>query len=572
LEAQSVWQIAEPDPSTSAALGAALGVSPLVAAVLVNRGVVDVDSAARFLDPRLDDLLDPLALPDMERAVDRLERAIAQGETIFVHGDYDTDGVTSAALCVRALTALGAQVIGHVPKRSDGYDLQRVGVDKARAAGAHLILTADCGSCALDPIAYANACGIDVVVTDHHRPGPVLPDAVAVVNPYREDAPDVPFRELCGAGVAFKVLDALVARILPLNREQFRKQFVDLAALGTVADMTPLIGENRILVAHGLRALGSGKKAGITALLRSMGLEGQSIDASTISFRLGPRLNAAGRIEDAAIAYRLLTTKDADEAEQLAVQMDVLAQRSREATEHATREALIDAFLPEHEARRVLVLARAGWGPGITGIVAIRLVEQVRKPVLLLTYHADRDEYGGSGRTFGDFNLLGALHGCADLLGRYGGHSGAAGISVPAANLEALRERLDALAEGIEVTPPTLQIDAEVDSGAALSTALVESLDRLAPFGNANSEPTFMTRGATVVEVKRVGKDANTLHLGIQIPGTPRPFKVVRFRCGELAEQLSAGNTVDIVYTPKLNVWRDRIGVDLWLKDIRSAA
>ncbi|MBC7805625.1 MAG: DHH family phosphoesterase, partial [Akkermansiaceae bacterium] len=293
------WQIATPDQATVDKLVGALGLSPITAALLVNRGVCTPDAVRSFLAPDLSDLSDPYRFPDMEAAVDRLAFAVESKEKIFVHGDYDADGVTSAALCVRALQSLGGDVSGYVPRRSDGYDLQKPGVDKANALGAKLILTADCGVQAVEPVAYAKKLGIDVVVTDHHRPGKVLPDACAVVNPYRDDRAAIArtsvlgFQDYVGVAVAFKTLDALTGRIRPTARAAFRKNFLDLVALGTVQDMAPVIGENRLFVTHGLTALASSQKKGIQTLLTHFGLDkGETLLSEHISFRFGPFLNS----------------------------------------------------------------------------------------------------------------------------------------------------------------------------------------------------------------------------------------------------------------------------------------
>jgi single-stranded-DNA-specific exonuclease len=566
-----VWQFAEPNADAAESLSAALGVPSLVAGVLLNRGVSDIEEARLFLDPRLAGLHDPFLLPDVDRAVERLACAIERKEKIFLHGDYDVDGVTSAALFLRALTSLGADIVGFVPRRSDGYDLQKSGVDRAQSVGATLILTADCGSCAIEPIAYANSLGMEVIVTDHHRPGPTLPDAYALVNPYRPDW-EVPFQPLCGAGVAFKVCDALVSRLMPAHREAFRHNFVDLAALGTVADVTPLIGENRILVTHGLRTLAEAKKTGLRALMLSMDMLGKPFDTESISWKIGPRLNAAGRMEDADLAYRLLVTRDQDEAEQLAVQLAALAEKSREETARVTTEALVEAMLPENEGRRVLILARERWGKGVIGIAANRIVETFRRPVILLSYDADHDRYHGSARTYGDFNLHDALHECHDLLERFGGHSASAGVSLRSEYLAAFRDKMHDLAEGFisdEIVPPTLAIDAEVTHGGLLTFDLLEQLNRLAPFGRENPEPVFATRGALVLGSRRVGKDGGTCQMRLRLPGTTGEIKAVWFRNGEFAEKVSIGDSVDVAYTPKINEWNGRASIELSVKDMR---
>ncbi len=575
------WQFPEPLEATARAASSrlvdALHAPPIIADLLVRRGMAGEADARAFLEPALADLHDPHVLPDVEKAVDRLAHALETGERIFVHGDYDADGITSTALCLRALSALGANVVGFVPKRSDGYDLQKSGVDKAHQDGATLIMTADCGVCAVAPVAYANSLGIDVIVTDHHRPGAVLPDAVAVVNPYREDC-EAPFKELCGAGVAFKVLDALVARVQPNVRLAFRHNFVDLVALGTVADMTPLRGENRVLVAHGLRALGEGKKAGLRALLESCGLLNKAISADNIGWKLGPRLNAAGRMEDADLAYRLLVTKDPDEARALAVQLDALAQRSRDEIARVTTEALEDALSEDQADRRVLVLARDKWGKGVVGVAAARIVEARKRPVIMLSYDKETDHYSGSARTYGEWSVHHALGQCHDLLSRWGGHSASAGVSLPAHNLEAFRDRIHELAEGLieigadgELPTPTLAIDAEIPDGSALSFSLVEWVQRLGPFGRENDEPVFATRDAVVLSARRVGKDGNTCQLQLRLPGATESVKGVAFKSGEWADRFHAGDTVDVAYTPVINEWNGRANVELSVKDLRSS-
>ena len=567
------WRVAEPDPATVDELANALSLPPLLARLLVNRGVTDVASARRFLQPSLDDLHDPHCLPDVDKAVDRLERALAQKERIFVHGDYDADGVTAAALCLRALSSLGADVEGFVPRRTDGYDLQAAGVERAKAAGASLILTADCGVGAVEAVKHARSLGMDVIITDHHRPGPELPPAVAVVNPYR-DGCGAPFKDLCGAGVAFKVLDALVARRMPEHRLSFRRNVLDLVALGTVADVTPLVDENRILVSYGLRALARSKKPGLRALLLSADLNDKALTADNISWKLGPRLNAAGRMEDADLAYRLLTTKDPLEAEQLAVQLGALADKSREESRRVTTEALVEALLPAHADRRILVLARDSWGKGVIGIAASRIVEQCRRPVILLSYDRETDHWHGSARSYGEFNLHLAFHACAELLGRFGGHSMAAGVSLPAKNLDLFRDRLDALArDQISVEPivPTLDVDAEVDGGD-WTVRFLEQLAELAPFGRSNPEPVFVTRGAQALCPRRMGQDGSHFRMDVRLPGLRGvPLKAICFSKGDWADRLRPGDEVDIAYTPQINEWNGRVSVELMLKDLRPA-
>lgn len=561
--------------SAADGLAAELHLPPLLARLLLQRGYCDPEEARLFLEPRLNGLHDPFALPDVDKAVDRLIRALENKEKIFVHGDYDVDGVSSTALYIRALTALGANVEGFVPRRSSGYDLRRYGVDLAREKGANLILTSDCGSCALDAIEYARTLGLDVIVSDHHRPGPVLPPAVAIVNPYREDC-TVPFRELCGAGVAFKVMEALVSRVAPHHLSAFRHQFVDLAALGTVADVTPLKGENRILVAYGLRALAEGKKAGVRELIGYAKLNGKTIDAHSISWKISPALNAAGRMADADLSYRLLMTKDPDEARRLMQEIGVLREQSREEIARITTEALEEAYSDEQASRRVLVLSRDKWGKGVIGVAANRVVDACRRPVVMLSRDPKTDMYHGSCRSYGDFNLHDALHACHDsgLLAEFGGHSQAAGVAVKGENLAAFRDRMHELAEGHitdEPPPPTLDIDAEIEDGSMLTHNLVEQLYRLGPFGKGNEEPVLVCRGALVLRSERT-KDGAHCRWELRLPGAYNSMKAMWFNNGDWVDRVGMGDNVDVAFTPVFNEWNGRTTVELSVKDARLCA
>jgi len=564
------WVVSDPDPTAIERIAQALGIDKVVAALLVNRGVSDPVGAKQFLEPSWGGLHDPWLLPDVDKAVERLARALADGERIFVHGDYDADGVTSAALCQRALLALGADVVGHVPHRGDGYDLQVAGVERALEEGASLILTSDCGVCAIEAVEHANDLGIDVIVTDHHRPGTELPPAVAVVNPYRSDS-KAPFRDLCGAGVAFKVFDALYATVRPDLRDAFRRNLVDLAALGTIADVTSLVGENRILVSQGLAGLAAPRKKGLMALLIALGLN-ESLRAEDVAFRIGPTLNAAGRMDDASIAYRLLTTRDTEEAESLVAELTELNRRRREESERILTEASIDMLLPENADRRVLVLARSRWGKGLVGPAASRIAELARRPAILLAFDPETESYTGSGRSWGDFNLLHALHECKDLLGRYGGHHASAGVSVSAENLDAFREQIHAVAEGLvpeTPEPPQLRIDAEIADGNVVNRQLTESIGMLEPYGRGNEAPVFLTRGAILVEAKAVGRDLNTAQFQFRLPGSSTVMKGIRFKSGEWVAKYPNGSKLDIAYRPKANEFRGNVSVDLHIEDWR---
>ncbi|MBC8139259.1 MAG: single-stranded-DNA-specific exonuclease RecJ [Fibrella sp.] len=577
------WQVATPDPAAVDRLVATLDLSPITAALLVNRGVTTPDAAHSFFSPDLADLSDPYRFPDMEAAVDRLAFAVENKERIFVHGDYDADGVTSAALCVRALQSLGGDVTGYVPRRSDGYDLQKPGVDKAKSREAKLILTADCGVQAVEPVAYAKELGIDVVVTDHHRPGKTLPDACAIVNPYRDDPAAIArtsvlgFQDYVGVAVAFKTLDALTERIRPTARTAFRKNFLDLVALGTVQDMAPVVGENRLFATHGLAALASSQKKGIQTLLTHFGLDkGETLLSEHISFRFGPFLNSAGRMGDADKAYRLLITRDQDEADQIAADLEGMNTQRKQEQARIVADATTLALLPEYTERRVLVLAQDTWKGGLVGLAAGNLVGLFNRPVILLGFNRERNEYHGSARGFGNFHMLDALKACDALgmLGRYGGHSSAAGVTVLGDHLEAFCDKMHDLAEDtVDMTDlaPTLAIDAEIPDGRALTFALLEEIDRLEPWGRGNEEPLFSTANVRVQEVRRVGKDQNTLNLQLQLPGMFGAMKAVWFKNGAAADTLAPGSRIDIAYRPKFNHWQGTTKIELYLKDLRSS-
>lgn len=573
--AQSIWHLKEPNSAAAESLSRAVGISPLTAQVLLHRQVTTPEDAEVFLDPDPSRLADPYILPDMDKAVDRLCQAIKNKEPIFLHGDFDADGVTSTAICWRALSILNANVAGtYIPQRSDSHDLQQKGVDAAKVVGASLILTADCGTNAGWAIEYARSLGIEVIVTDHHHPETELPNAVAIVNPYREDA-QLKFREYCGAGVVYRLFEAVMDRLMPGLRDKYRERFADLAALGTIADVTPLIGENRILVVCGLQALKESRKPGIRALLAGLDKKDPAITSRTISHGIAPLINAASRVEDGNLALRLLTTKDDEEAIELARKLAELRETVRGERERVSKEALLEAMMPEHQGKRVLVLARERWGRGILGLAANIVAEHHRKPVIMLSYDAQAKAYHGSARSYGDYKILPLIAACRDIIGNFGGHSAAAGMSVSAENLELFRERINEVAEGIipEVPEPlTIEIDAEVPDLNQLTYTQMEELERLAPFGTGNAEPVFVTNRAYVLETKRVGADGQTLQMRLRMPGRQFGMKAVRFRDPVACEQVQQGTWVDIVYTPKFNYWDGKTNIELMVADLRPSA
>lgn len=505
------WVMAPPpDQAATRRLADALSLPHTLAALLVQRGHADPERAEGFLRPSLDALADPYTLAGMADAVETISDAVKAGGPIVVHGDYDVDGQCSAALLTRALRETGARVEAFVPHRMrDGYDFGPAGLEHARAIGARLIVTCDCGITAVEAIRQARNTGIAVVVTDHHLPGVELPPAQAVLDPQRADDASG-LGVLCGAGVAFKLVQALVEPLgLPSN---LPFHLLDYVALATVADVVPLVGENRVLVRHGLRLLNRSRWPGLRALVQVAGLADRAVKASHVGFILGPRLNAAGRIGDASDGLRLLLADDPEEARVLAERLERLNTERQDLDQAILNQAL------EQIERQValdrtagLVLASEAWHPGVVGIVASRVVERFGRPTFLIGLDGEIGK--GSGRSISRFDLHGALTRCADLLERYGGHQMAAGVTVRRDRLEAFRERFAEVA-GAALDPaelgPEQRVDLEIRLGEA-SVDLERLCHHLEPCGMGNPGPVFLTRGVALVNWQFVGPNADHL-------------------------------------------------------------
>ena len=538
-----------PDPAAVDRLATQLGLPTALAALLVQRGQ-DTEAAARsFLRPDVTALSDPMALAGIAEAVDAIASTVRAGGTILVHGDYDVDGQCATALLTRALRAAGADVVGFVPHRlRDGYDFGPAGLAAAQRLGASLVVTCDCGITAVDTVRDARAAGIGVVVTDHHLPGPELPPAVAVVDPQRADDTSTA-RGLCGTGIAFKLVQALVPALgLPPNLPY---HLLDLVALATVADVVPLLGENRILVRHGLRLLAESRWPGLRALVEAAGLAGRELRAGHMGYMLGPRLNAVGRIGDAADGLRLLLTDDPAEAVALARRLEGL-NVERQALDHRILEEALtqveQAGDPERDAG--LVLAGDGWHPGVVGIVASRVVERYGRPAFLIAF--DGDVGKGSGRSISRFDLHAALHACGDLLERYGGHQMAAGLTIRRDRLDEFRERFGGIARevlGPDDLGPEQRVDLEIDLAEA--TYGLERMSRhLEPCGAGNPSPVFGVRGVRLAAPSRVGNG----HLkGVLDDGSTR-LPAIGFQWADRVPWLGEG-LVDAAFRLESNEW-----------------
>lgn len=562
------WVVMECDGEAAERLAAEAGVTQVVARVLLNRGVNTADGVRDFLNPSLAALHDPFLLPDMEPAANRLAQAVRAGERICVHGDYDVDGVTGAALLVRALRALGAKVEYRLPhRRHEGYDIKAATVEESAANGVGLIVTCDCGINAIGAVERANELGIDVIITDHHEPGPVLPPAIAVVDPKRRDAA-YPFPELAGVGVAYKLAQALV-RKLDSNEESFKARFVDLVTLGTVADVVPLVGENRAFVKHGLAAVASSKKVGIRTMLKVCNLTGKPLSAYYIAFVLAPRINAVGRMDDASKALELFLTSDEGQAGLLAEEMERHNSERKAEQARIMHEAVEQVESKDLDKTRVLVLSAEGWNTGVVGIAAGKICELYCRPTILLSRDEPCQVGCGSARSVEGFNLLDGLRYCDALLDRYGGHAAAAGVTLPLANLDAFEARINAYAAEmlpVEELVPRITMDAEL-APADLTRELADAITSLEPFGMGNPEPLFMSSGLKVLERQRVGDGS---HLKLQVRGSGNgPLSCIAFGLGDLESTIELGSAVDLCYSIRLNTYNGSESVQLVVKAIR---
>jgi single-stranded-DNA-specific exonuclease len=544
------WAVApQPDRAKVEALAAALRVPPALAALLIQRGHGSEEAARSYLRPLLSDLSDPYRLAGMAEAVEVIARSVRAGERIMVHGDYDVDGQCSSALLTRALRVAGADVVPFLPHRlRDGYDFGPAGLAAAKAAGAALIITCDCGITAMDTVRSAREEGIGVIVTDHHLPGAELPPALAVVDPQRADDTSGA-NDLCGTGIAFKLVQALVPALgLPVN---LAFHLLDLVALATVADVVPLQGENRILVRHGLKLLAESRWVGVRALVEATGLTGKEVVARHLGFVLGPRLNAAGRVADATDGLRLLLSDDPAESAELAKRLEGLNVERQALDQRILDEALEQVERtgdPERDAS--FVLAGEGWHPGVVGIVASRVVERYGRPTFLIAFDGEIGK--GSGRSTSRFDLHAALLSCGDLLERYGGHRMAAGLTIQRDRLDAFRDRFGDIARETlapEDLGPEQRVDLEV--GLHEVTRDLERLCRyLEPCGQGNSSPVFGVRGVRWTNRSVVGSG----HLKGMLDDGQCRISVIGFQWADRVPWLG-DDLVDAAFRIECNEW-----------------
>jgi single-stranded-DNA-specific exonuclease len=541
---EGTWRLPPCPRPEVVALASALSLSETTASVLVRRGYGDPETARAFLAAEIP-AHDPFLLGDMQTACESIRAAMAAGRRICVHGDYDVDGICATALAVLVLRELGADVDWHLPSRfEEGYGVSRETLTRFAREGCGLLLTVDCGITAVDEIAEARAAGLEVVVTDHHRSGEQLPDCPVVAT----RPSDYPFPELCGTAVVYKLAQALGAEKLDRH--------LDLVALATVADVVPLVDENRGLVAAGLKRLARTPKPGLRSLMASAHVDPALVDAGSVSFRLAPRINAAGRLGHPRAALDLLLTDDTKEAERLAAELERLNRDRQGVEERILNEALaqVEEWPEAKRRRRGYVVAGEDWHRGVIGIVASRLVERFHRPVVLIA--GGEDEWTGSGRSIPAFDLHGALAACSGHLGRWGGHRAAAGLSVKPENLEAFSDAFAAHAGEVladDDLVPIARVDAAVD-GRELTLGLCEELGALAPFGLGNPAVRLLVGGCEVAELAAVGEKGKHLRVGLRANGRALPGGIAFGRGGEL-DRLRRPTLYDVVFKLSINRW-----------------
>ncbi len=558
LAARRPWQLRAIDEQAANRLRTTLGLSSVAARVLAGRGIETSEAAEAFLEPSLAGLHDPFLFADMEAAVDRLLYAIRCGERIVVHGDYDVDGITSTVLLIMVLRHLGADAEFVLPHRiDDGYGLNPSGIDKATEVGAQVLICVDCGITAHEACALAKQRGIDVIVVDHHIPRTELPEAAAILNP-RVEGSGYPEEDLAAVGVAFKLARALLARHVTTSSGL---SMLKLVALGTVADLVPLHGENRVMTFHGLASLAGAVNPGLIELMKVAGVDARSVTAGDVGFRLAPRINAAGRIGHPGEAAELFLTGDPGRARRLAGHLQRLNTRRQELERSVYDQAVESGGSGDDP---IVLVWGEGWHRGVIGIVASRLVERWGRPAVVAS--VDEGVAHGSARSVPGFNIVEALNGAAELLGRYGGHKQAAGFELPASNLPALAEVLGSNARNAD--PSSLRAVLTCDDrleARDVSVSLVHELERLAPFGIGNPRPRFVCEGARLAGPPQLLKEA---HTKLRLRADEGDVEAVAWRRPELASALAGIDEISVVATLKPRRWGGRVVPQLEIQDL----
>lgn len=539
-----------------------LGISPLLAKMLIHREIAEPDLARRFLQPSLEHLHDPFLLEDMEKAVERIHDALQENEKIVIYGDYDADGVSSTSLMMKAFRYLEADVDYYIPNRfREGYGLNKEAILRLKEQGAGLVISVDTGISAVEEAALAKEIGLDLIITDHHEPPAILPDAFAVINPKKPTCP-YPFKQLAGVGVAFKLISAIL--------DYPPVEWMDLVALGTIADLVPLSGENRVLATYGLKRMNERANVGLSALADAAGV-GKEINASAVGFFIGPRINASGRLYSANEAVDLLLTENQAEAIQIAEKLNERNRERQELVEEMTEQAIAQVEQNPAKHRKVIIVAQEGWNVGVVGIVASRLVEKYYRPTIVLGIDPEKGVAKGSARSIVGFDLYQALTASKEYLPHYGGHTMAAGMTMPIENLEPLHQRLSAYAEETlseEDYVPLTRIEGKLDL-SEVQFGILEEIRQMEPFGTGNPTPLFQIDQAILTRLQKMGQSQN--HLKLHLTQEEKNLEVVAFRRADIADQLTQQTPVQVVGELTMNEWNGRRTAQVLLKDLRIA-
>ncbi|MEE1012836.1 MAG: single-stranded-DNA-specific exonuclease RecJ [Clostridia bacterium] len=558
------WLLREFDKNRVVEISKTFHISPLTAIILYNRGIHDDETITRFLSKDLGVMHDPYLLKDMEKAADRIRKARDNKEKVTIYGDYDVDGITSIAILYKHLTEMGIEVDYYVPDRmQEGYGVNRDALDKIRKNGTSLIITVDTGITAVEESEYAKEIGLDVIVTDHHECKETIPNVYAAIDPKRKDCP-YPFKSLAGVGVVFKLIQALDER---KSLPDLMDKYADLMCLGTVADISPLVDENRVIVTEGLKRFKTTKNVGLKALI-DVSTNGKNITTSTIGYIIAPRINASGRLGCASRSVELFLTDDTEKAHTLAESLCEENTNRQHTEQKMFKEAL--EYLEEHpevKEDKVIVIPHKDWHHGIVGIVSSKITEKFYKPSIL--FAIDGDEAKGSGRSVNGFNLFGALENCSDLLEKFGGHELAAGLTIKADNIEAFRKKINDCSKDQfteQMMTPTIMLDAAIKV-PYISLDTVHDINRLQPFGVDNPTPAFAIRN---IKIHKISVMSEGKHLRMTLLKDGKYLDSVGFGMGEYYQYLEEGDFIDVAFALDINDYKGFQNVQLILKDIKK--
>ncbi|CAG9619461.1 single-stranded-DNA-specific exonuclease RecJ [Sutcliffiella rhizosphaerae] len=562
IASKSRWNVKEPNREKVQYLAESLNIAPLIASLLVNRGMDTLETAKEFLYTHELDFHDPFLMDDMDKLVERVNQAIQTEEKILVYGDYDADGVSSTTVLVTALREIGAKVEFYIPNRfTEGYGPNESAFKQAKENGFSVIITVDTGISALHEAKIAKDLNMDLIITDHHEPGPELPDAFAIIHPKKETC-TYPFKDLAGVGVAYKVAHALLGK----NPEHL----LDVAAIGTIADLVPLVGENRLLASKGIKKMQQTTRIGLKALFQKCGVETHTISEETIGFSIGPRINAVGRLDNADPAVHLLMTEDVEEAKMLADEMESYNKERQQIVTQITEEAIqqVEEKYPPEENSFIIVEGH-NWNAGVIGIVASRLVDRFYRPTIVLSLDEEKGLAKGSARSIAGFDLFENLSGCRDILPHFGGHPMAAGMTLNMEDVEKLRLRMNQRASEIlkeEDFSPITDVDIECKV-EEVTLQTIEQLDKLAPFGMANPKPKVLVKSVSPQQLRQIGNKSNHLKMVIEQDGCS--LDCVGFGFGEKFHHVSPGATLDVLGELSINEWNNFRKPQLFLADLR---